>query len=440
MATASMDDGGVSRPSLPPGEASRRGVRAALRLGVIFLSTGAQAQEAERSLLEVMRAFGLRGGDAIVTSSSVTVSYVAPGDAETTTAISAVREWRYDLAQVAAAGALVRGIGEGRIDILAAEAELDRIAAMAPPYPAWLRFAAPALLSAAVTILFGGSIVDSVATLGIGVAIQPVLDRIERSSLPLFFQVVFGVSMTALLVVVLAGLRLPIDAGLVLTGGLLRFLPGAQLVNGMRDLIARAIVPGTANLAEVVLLGIAVAAAASLVLEIGQAILAIDLRLAMAGRHEWSQSVTVVAGSLAVLAYAVRLGVPRRAILTVALLGGLAVVIAEGMTPISAEASRNGRTLLAALAVGLVGRSLAAGLRMPGQLWLVPAILPLLPAPATLLPHLAGSDEVRAALQSQAFRTAFLIGVGVACGDILVTIWQASRTRAAALIRSSRTG
>ena len=34
-----------------------------------------------------MQTFGLKGGDAIVISSSVAVSYVAPGDAEATTAI-----------------------------------------------------------------------------------------------------------------------------------------------------------------------------------------------------------------------------------------------------------------------------------------------------------------------------------------------------------------
>jgi hypothetical protein len=38
----------------------------------------------------------------------------------------------------------------------------------------------------AVTILFGGSVGDALATLGIGLAIQPALERIERSQLPSF--------------------------------------------------------------------------------------------------------------------------------------------------------------------------------------------------------------------------------------------------------------
>jgi uncharacterized membrane protein YjjP (DUF1212 family) len=87
--------------TLPASEARRRAVRVALRLGVVRLASGAQAPESETSLLEVMQAFGLKGGDAVVTSSSVTVSYVAPGDAEATTAIQAIRDRGHDFGHLA---------------------------------------------------------------------------------------------------------------------------------------------------------------------------------------------------------------------------------------------------------------------------------------------------------------------------------------------------
>lgn len=409
--------------ALPKMELRRRGVRLALRIGVMLLGSGAQSQEAEEHVRRVMRAFGLRGGDAIVTSDSVSVSYIAPGDAETTTAIQAVRDWRPDFSQLAQVAALVRAIIDGRIDIPAAERELDRIGALVSPYPHWLRFAAPALLAGAVTIMFGGSPVDAAATLAIGLALQPAQERIERSALPLFFQTVFGVSATVLLVVALAGLRFPIDASLVLTGGLLRFLPGGQLVSGMRDLIARKIVPGTANLAEVMLLGVAIAASASLVMVVGRTLLGVDLSIAGAGRHDWPVLATLVAGIAAVSGYAIRLGVPRDVLASVALLGGLIVLVAEGVFDLAARTDPNVRTLVAALLVGLVGRTLANRWDRPAAIWLAPTILPLLPAPATLLPLLAETEQAREALQGQALATAFLIGVGVASGDIVASAY-----------------
>lgn len=425
-----MEDLSVPPSTRAAAEARRRAVRVALHLGILLLTSGAQAQEAEAELREVLQALGLRGGEAIVTSSSVTVSYVAPGDAEATTAIQAARTWRHHFGQLAAAGALVAAIREGGMDIHQAELELDRIETMAPPYPHWLTFAAPALMAAAVTILFGGSTTDALATLGIVFVIQPAQERVERSSLPLFFQTVFGVSATVLLVVVLAALRLPIDASLVLTGGLLRFLPGAQLVAGMRDLIGRAIVPGTANLAEVLLLGVGIAASASLIMTLGSGLLGVDLRVSAEGTLEWPPAVTILAGAFAVGAYSIKLGVPRNALVSVVGLGALVALTMEDRLPILSEVSHEGLTVLGALITGIVGRSFALGRGLPPALWLVPAILPLLPAPATLLPLLAASEEARNALQSQAFATAFLIGVGVASGDILVSALQAHLARA----------
>jgi hypothetical protein len=108
----------------------------------------------------------------------------------------------------------------------------------------------------------------------------------------------------------------------------------------------------------------------------------------------------VAAGFVAVAFYACRLGVPRRALLSAATLGAIAVVLTRGLTPLSAA------------------------------LWMVPAILPLLPAPSTLLPALAQTEPARQALQGLAAETAFLIGVGVASGSILVETSQRYRARA----------
>ena len=99
------------------------------------------------------------------------------------------------------------------------------------------------------------------------------------------------------------------------------------------------------------------------------------------------------------------------------------------MSPMSADLSRPARTLLAALVIGVVGRLLAHRSRAPAALWMVPAILPLLPAPSTLLPALAQTEPTRQALQGLAAETAFLIGVGVASGSILVETFRRYRAR-----------
>ncbi len=105
-------------------------------------------------------------------------------------------------------------------------------------------------------------------------------------------------------------------------------------------------------------------------------------------------------------------------------MGALAVLLAEGLTPVSADLSRQTRTLFAAVLIGVVGTLLAHRSWAPTAIWMVPAILPLLPAPATLLPLLAETGAAQHGLQGQALQTAFAIGVGIASGSFLITTYQ----------------
>jgi uncharacterized membrane protein YjjB (DUF3815 family) len=99
-------------------------------------------------------------------------------------------------------------------------------------------------------------------------------------------------------------------------------------------------------------------------------------------------------------------------------------MIAQGFTHASADIRPITRTLIASLLIGTVGTLLARRSAVPAAIWLVPAILPLLPAPATLLPLLADTEAAQQALQGQALRSAFTIGVGVASGSVLVATYM----------------
>jgi uncharacterized membrane protein YjjP (DUF1212 family) len=408
---------------MPTAPDRRRTVRVAVRLGVLMLSRGALSQEVETSLRDVMRDFGFPDAEVVVTHGTVSLSVLATVEAEATTAIRAVRAWQPDFSQLAASAALVTAIRDGDADLDTAEAEIDRILHAPHPYPRWLRFAAPALLSFAVTIMFGGSLGDAAATLAIGLAIQPALEWIERSELPQFFQVVVGVASTVLIVVLLVDLGVPIEGSLVLTGSLLRFLPGAGLVSGMHELISGALIPGVARLAEVALIGVAITAAASLILTFGERI-GVQLEIDASGAVDWWAPIVILAGAVAVVFYAVRVGVPRRALFMVAGFGAAAVFISRGYTPLFSDISPDARTLTAAILIGVGGSVLAYRQRIPSGIWTVPAILPLLPAPATLLPLLADTETGQQALQGEALQTAFAIGAGVASGSILVITYH----------------
>jgi hypothetical protein len=121
-----------------------------------------------------------------------------------------------------------RAIRDRRADLEAGEVELGQIERSTYPYPRWLGSPRPALLSMAVTVRFGGSPRDTLATFSIGLAIQPALERIERSDLTAFFQVVFDVSATALLVVLLVKIGLPLQGGLASPASVTSSDPGSS--------------------------------------------------------------------------------------------------------------------------------------------------------------------------------------------------------------------
>ncbi|WP_345893981.1 threonine/serine exporter family protein [Nocardioides sp. TF02-7] len=416
-------------------------LRLVLRLGRLMIASGAQANEVEASLRRVLGAYEAPRAVVMVSYTSLTVSYVAEDSAEAITAVEAVRRWDPGYHRLVAAAELAEAITRGEVTLTEAEKRLAEAGASPYPYPRWLGFAAPALLSMAVTVMFGGRWYDALATLGIGLAVQPALERIDRSELSAFFRVAVGVSATTVAVVLLVAVGVPIQGGLVLTGSLLRFLPGAVLVAGMRDFLDGALASGTTRLVEVVLLGAAVAISAGLVLTGGRQ-LDVHLTITAAGPEVYPLPVLACAGAVAVLFYACQLGVPAGGLAPAALLGCVAVLVTRGIGGGTTDIDPLAGTLLAALVIGATGQALAQRSTKPAALWLVPAILPLLPAPATLIPLLAETESAREALRGQALGTAFCIGVGVAVGSIAVESWSRYRRDAArriARLRRART-
>ena len=86
-------------------------------------------------------------------------------------------------------------------------------------------------------------------------------------------------------------------------------------------------------------------------------------------------------------------------------------------------------TFVAAVAVGAAGRLLARRYQAPATLWVVPAILPLLPGLALVVALLAPSDAQRFSGLWGAILIAFALGVGVAAGDIAVAAVHRVRRR-----------
>ena len=312
-----------------------------------------------------------------VSFSMISISRYTHPEEPPTTLLHLVRERRTDFTRLAGLWEILQPIQAGALDLEAAEAEVERLDAAGSVYGQAIRFAAPGLSAAATTIMFGGDLLEALATLGIGLAVQPGLARLDHSGLPPFFRLAIGAAGSAILVALLVALGLPISGGLVLTGSLLRFLPGYALVSGFRDLIDGSVVSGTARLAEALLLAAAVAGGTALSLAIASTF-GVTLHILTVGQEQYGLAVSVAASLLAVSGYAVQLGVPPRAVGQAAFVGAAGWLLFRASTPPTGAVDAGVATLLATVLIGAIGRVLARRYGAPTALWVVPAILPLL--------------------------------------------------------------
>ena len=330
-------------------------VEVVLRLGAVMLGAGSPTDDVERAMRSAAGALGLTRTTAVVSFGTIWLSYFPGAGTQPVTAMQLVPERVTDYRRLSAAAHLVRDLRAGQSDLSGAVNEIERIASLDTAWPEPFTSLAQAGSAAASTLLFGGSALDALATLVIGAFVQPIVVRLDRSGLPPFFRSLIGPLVSSILVAVAVALGTPIDAALVLTGSLLRFLPGAALVAGMRDLIDQSIISGSARMAEAFFLGAAVAVGTAIGIGIASEF-GVSLEVG-ASIGTGQPAIQVLAAALACGFWAVRLGEPRSALLTASLLGALGWAVFLLTSPLGAGGVV--ATALAGIAVGAIGRLLA---------------------------------------------------------------------------------
>ncbi|HYO42866.1 MAG TPA: threonine/serine exporter family protein [Candidatus Limnocylindrales bacterium] len=392
----------------------RRILEVARRVGMLLLASGAQTSEVEDSIRNLASDLGLAGVQAGVLYSSIQLSYVEPGDLRPTTIVQMASDRASDFRRLSDVASVLRRVASGRLDLDGAEAEVARIERDVRRGPLLLALLAPAISSSALAILFGGSVVDALATFVIALLVQPFVAWLRRTGLPPFFSLLLGALAATLLVAVAAWSGVSVEPGLLMTASLIQFLPGGALLAGVRDLIDQSMVSGTARLSEALLIGAGVASGALLGINLA-ANVGVSLTIESAGQRSWDPIVALLAVAVAVVAYGYQISVPPFALPWVGLLGAAAWTV-YALLGYSPEVG----TFTAAFLVGVAGRMLARQFKAPAALWVVPAILPLLPGLALVVALLAEGDLQRFGGIWNAILIAFGLGVGVAAGDIAV--------------------
>lgn len=392
----------------------------ALGIGAVLVASGVGAVDAAASMTGVTEAYGLRRCQFDVTFTRITISYRRGIGDDPLTAMHQVRARSLDYTRLDAADRLVQRIVGGKIVRDDAQAELDRLARAAHPYPRWVSTVALAAMAAGLATLFnGGLVVVAVAALT-----TAAVDRLGRflnsRGVLLFFQQVLGaaVATAATLTLKAVGLAPEANPSVVVAASIVVLLSGLSVVGAVQDALTGYYLTAVARGVEIALFSIALFAGVTIALQTGL-LLNIDVdvnpeivdTLAMVPTQ-------VLAGAIAAAAFAVASYAPWRAAVAAGG-GGLAssavLLLLTYFAPEQPVAAAFG----AATLVGLVGAVLSPRLELPPLVFGMAGIIPLVPGLATYRGFVQLANENLLGAYSSltvALGTALALAAGVLLG------------------------
>lgn len=371
-----------SKTTIPPAAQGsqelylKKVLQIAVYAGEILLRSGAETSRVELTIDHLMRSFGVTDAANIVTPTGIFVSLNSANQDLPLTLVRRVRRRLLNLSRLAAVNDLSRQAEQGLLTPDEVDRELHLLDHAPDPYPFWLELVAGAGTAAGVTVLLGGSWLDSAITLASALVVQLLLWTLARNNIPRIFGEFGGAFVATALALLGSWLNWPIHQTLVIAGGIIMLVPGAGLLASVQDGIAGDLLSSGSRGLETILKGTAVAGGVGLALK-AATLLHFQPFVELNQVESWQTPIQVAAAFLASACYAVVYQTPRRSILEAGLAGAFGWLIYLLARPAGDSAFIS--IFLAAFGAGLLGWLLAWFRHAPTTLYTLPGVLPLLP-------------------------------------------------------------
>lgn len=402
----------------------------ALRIGELMLASGQGAEDVEAAMLGVTRAYGLDRCEPQVTFTMISISYQASVVAAPATAARTVRRRNSDYTRLDAVHRLVGEITAGGVSVEETYARLATIRRNRQPYPPWVLSAAAGGLAASATLLVGGRWgTQALLVFAIAFIASVLGDRLawvlSRQGIPEFYQLALAAMPASASGVILAVTGSGLQGSAVVTGGLFALLPGRALVAAVQDGLTGFYVTAAARLLEVTYLVTGIIIGVLAILPIG-VYFAAELRPEETLGRSSLPAVQLPAAVALSFSFAVLLQCPRRALLLVAVNGGIAWTVFGTLTD-QADLNPITATGIAAGLAGLFGQLAARNRRASSLPYVTAALGPLLPGSVIyrgVLAFIQGRAEAGLIEVSRAVAIALALAVGVNAGRELARLSQ----------------
>jgi uncharacterized membrane protein YjjP (DUF1212 family) len=386
-----------------------------MRLAEVVFAAGAGAEDATAAMQAITRAYGLRGTEADITHTLITLTHENPATHESVSRSRNVKYRNLDYSKLTATSELIAELIESPIDVADARKRLAAIVNSKPQVPRLMRRVGWSIVGAGAAVLIGGGMTVLIAAFVTTFFIDYITTAMANRKVPVFYQTVVGGAIGPLVAAIVQVIDPSASPSIVVVATIIMLLAGVTTFGAVHDTLSGFYVTGTARLMEAVLI---TAGLVTGVLGSSLLLRRLGVDLGISGTIAPTLAdlpVLLGAAVVIVIGFALAAQVPWRAVWVVCLLGAFAEFLY--LAGIGAELGTVWASGTSAFVVGLAASVAARLVRTPPLVIVVSALVPLVPG-LTLFSGLLQVSEgsVDGVL---GLLTAGAIAVALAAGAIL---------------------
>lgn len=391
--------------------------------GRVLLENGAEISRVEETMERIADNYGESGEKFFVLSNGIFTTGKSYANAEFIPMKGARLE------KVVEVNQLSREIAAHKIPLPMAVEMLERIKNL-PSKPVWEQFLGAGFGCAGFCIIFGGSLLDCMASLCSALILYLFVLKVSTPYLSKTLGNICG-GFIGTILCILFNLMVPqTNLGNMVVGTLILLIPGVPFTNGLRDVANEDYLAGITRLADALMmfLCIAIGVCFAFLVHSWTAGGVIQLKGTVTDAVTAAIPVQFIAALVGTSFFAVLFGVPRKyyfAAGVVGVLGWMVYILMSRYTPMGDF----GSTFLAATMVAFLSRYAAIKLKCPSTVFLICGIFPLIPGAGVFWSaYYIASTQLESAimmgLSSVKLTLAIVLGIIVAANVFHSSNWK----------------
>ena len=347
----------------------------AVRAGEIMLKSGAEVYRTEDTIARICHACDIPYVESFITTTGIFASLgIGDQQGEVKTAIKRIKRLSTDLEKISLVNSFVRRFvntpSHTEQSIKAAFEELERIDATGG-FKLPIRLAAMVVIAVFYTMINGGSPIDGLSTIAVGVTTYLFSRWVERLRINYFIVVFASCFLAAALSLLVFNLGFCSSLGAMIIGSITVFLPGVAITNAARDLLSGDMLSGVSRGAESMLVAIAIAGGVGMLLQFAPLPVHTDIPT------QYMLPIGFLFAYIGTMGVAVIVNIPRRYLLVVGLIAAVGWVTYD--LAFLGSGSKAVGCFIGTCSIALLAEVSTRITQDAATLFIIPAIFPLVP-------------------------------------------------------------